>query len=232
MNPLLIDSNERGALPDAMKRRAQQKRPTVPIEERRLVIGDYQCGEWPIEAKTVGDFFESQRSGHLMRQLDNMDANADFFGLLVWGSVPNYVKQVKGRGGTLSVPMALKQLSGGLARVVADFGCLVYRAPDLTEASHFLVSLHEKSFKPASRHGAQAIRRVSTNDVRVDMLLTIPGVGPELVERILEACGCVEEVACVDCLKQVRGLGPVIRKRIIEAFTSEEPVKYERTQSR
>lgn len=231
MKSLVMDSNERGALPDAVERRAMKKQPLIPISREHLVLGDYKCGEWYIEAKSVSDFLDSLRSGHLMRQLDNLDANVQQFGVLVWGDVGTYVKQVQARGGSTNFSAATKQIAGGLARVAADFGCLVYRAPNLMEASHFLVGLHEKTYKSASRHGAQAIRRVSSNDVRVDMLRTIPGIGDEMVDKIIEACGSLEEAACGECLRGVPRMGKVLRARVIEALTSEEAVIIERRSS-
>ena len=93
----------------------------------------------------------------------------------------------------------------------------------------FVTKLHGKLHKPASRHGAQAVRRVSTNDVRKDILLTIPGLGPELVDRLLDKCGSIEEMAYPDVLKQVKGLGDKKRSLIVEVLTSEEPVHIERT---
>jgi ERCC4-type nuclease len=91
-----------------------------------------------------------------------------------------------------------------------------------------MVALHEKTFKKASRHGAQAVRRVSTNDVRADMLLTIPGIGPEMVDAILDACGSIEEAACGDCLRDVPRMGKVLRKRVIDVLTTEDEYRIER----
>ena len=163
-----------------------------------------------------------------MRQLDNMDANDGNYGLVVWGEVKDYVKRAQSRGSSITVSQALKQMSGFLGRVVADFGCLIYRAPNVSEASQFMVALHEKTYKKASRHGAQAVRRVSTNDVRADMLLTIPGIGAEMADAIINACGSIEEVACGECLRDVPRMGKVLRNRVIDVLTSEEEVRVER----
>tara|TARA_R100000315_G_scaffold58599_1_gene33778 strand:- start:348 stop:740 length:393 start_codon:yes stop_codon:yes gene_type:complete len=118
---------------------------------------------------------------------------------------------------------------GTFARIMADFDCHIYKAKDHIEAATFIVKLHQKLHKPASRHGAKAITRVSTNDIRADMLLAIPGFGPDLVERTLEKCGSIEEMTFVESLKKVRGMGPTLRARLIEVLTSESPVKVEKT---
>ena len=52
---------------------------------QKFVNGDYHCGHWLIEAKSIDDLMQSMRNGHLMRQLDNMDANSGNFGLVIHG---------------------------------------------------------------------------------------------------------------------------------------------------
>tara|TARA_R110000824_G_scaffold154623_5_gene326828 strand:- start:637 stop:1326 length:690 start_codon:yes stop_codon:yes gene_type:complete len=228
MNPMIIDTNERGRLPDAIERRAKSRSPRINILRENLINGDYRCGEWLIESKSIDDLMQSMRNGHLMRQLDNMDANAGNFGLVVWGNIGDYVNSAKARGSSITHSAALKQMTGFLGRVVADFGCLIYRAPNASEAAAFMVALHEKTYKKASRHGAQAVRRVSTNDVRVDMLLTIPGIGAEMADAIIQACGSVEEAACGECLREVPRMGKTLRNRVVNVLTSEEEVRVEK----
>ncbi len=225
---LIIDTNERGSLVSAVERRAKSRSPRIDISREKLVNGDYKCGDWLIEAKSIDDLFNSMRNGHLMRQLDNMDANDGNYGLVIWGEIGGYVSRARERGSSITASQALKQMTGFLGRVVADFGCLIYRAPNVSEAAQFMVALHEKTYKKASRHGAQAIRRVSTNDVRKDMLLAIPGIGPDMVEAIIEACGSIEEAACGDCLRNVPRMGKVLRNRVVEVLTSEDEVRFER----
>ena len=60
------------------------------------------------------------------------------------------------------------------------------------------------------------------------MIMTIPGIGREMAERILEKCGSIEEMCFPESLKQIKGLGEVRRKLIIKVLTSEEVVRQER----
>ena len=93
----------------------------------------------------------------------------------------------------------------------------------------FIAKLHSKLHKPASRHGARAVTRVSTNDVRADMLIAVPGFGPELVEKTLEKCGSIEEMLFPESLKQVKGMGTTLRQRLLDVLTSETPVRVQKT---
>tara|TARA_A100000172_G_scaffold23213_3_gene13364 strand:- start:25250 stop:25894 length:645 start_codon:yes stop_codon:yes gene_type:complete len=192
-------------------------------------MGDYKAGDGHIECKSLSDFFQSSHSGHLWRQLDNMDANCGRVFLVVHGDIAKYIKMAQNQGRKVSYSRVTNELMGTFARIMSDFDCHIYKAKDHVEAAMFIVKLHQKLHKPASRHGAKAITRVSTNDVRTDLLLSIPGFGPDLVSKLIQTCGSIEEMLYVESLKRVKGMGPVLRKRLIEVLTSEEPVKVERT---
>lgn len=228
---LIIDTNERGSLTDAVIRRCETRSPPVPFHREHLVVGDYLSGGVTIEAKSIGDFIESTRSGHLWRQLENMDANSERVVVLVWGDVATYFAQLKNRSPNTKMTFTRisREVMSGLASITADFGFGVVRATNVLEASSFIVSLYNKMTNPASKHGARSVRRVSTNDVRLDMLLTIPGFGNDLCERLLEQCGSIEEMLHEDSLKDVPRMGKVLRNRLLNVLSSEEPVRVERT---
>ena len=86
---LIIDSNERGVLCEAINRRA--KNAGLSVVRQALVVGDYKLGGALVEAKSVTDFFQSMFSGHLQKQLDNMDANVERFFLVVHGTLGKQV---------------------------------------------------------------------------------------------------------------------------------------------
>lgn len=229
--PLLIDTNERGPLCDAIIRLGEKAGLTVKREHLQG-MGDYKVGAGAVECKSLSDFFQSSHSGHLWRQLDNLDANCERVFLVVHGDIGKYINIAKKQGRNVSYSKVVNELMGTMARIMADFDCHIYKAKDHTEAAMFITKLHQKIHKPASRHGARAVTRVSTNDVRADMLLSIPGFGPELVNKTLERCGSIEEMVHPESLKQVKGMGPTLRGRLLSVLTSEEPVKIERQYGR
>ncbi len=229
--PLLIDTNERGMLYGAVSRFADKE--GITTQSKFLEgMGDYQVTGGTIEAKSIPDLFQSWYDGHLQRQLENLDANCDRVFLVVHGDLNKYITDVKSRGGRKSSSTIMSEFQGMFARMMADFDCHIYRAKDYIEAAMFIVKLHKKLNVPSSKHGARAITRVSTNDVRADMLLAVPGFGPELVEKTLEKCGSIVEMTYPESLKMVKGMGEIKRKRLIEVLTSEEPVKVEKTYKR
>lgn len=223
---LIIDSNERGTLCDSVERKAAKSGLTVA--RQALVVGDYLLGGACVEAKSISDLFQSSHSGHLWRQLDNMDANYERFFLVVHGSIDKYVAIAKKNGKKVSYSRIQNELIGTLARLMSDFECQVFYCNNVSEAASFIVRLHDKLHKPASKHGAQSIRRVASNDLRADMLATVPGIGMETAQKMLEKCGSIEEMCFPESLKEIKGLGTVRRKLVIDILTSEEPVRQER----
>jgi len=229
--PLIIDSNERGPLHDAVIRAAGRE--NITIKKTHLQgMGDYKAGNANIECKSISDLIQSTFKGHLQRQIENLDANCERVVLVVHGDIAKYVAMCRNQERPTSYAKVLDLMLGIFARLTADFDCHIYRAKDYNEAALFIAKLHSKMHKPASRHGAKAVTRTSTNDVRADMLLAIPGLGPEMVAKLLETCGSVEEMLYPESLKQVRGMGPKLRQRLIEVLTSEEPITVQKTYKR
>ena len=224
---LIIDSNERGILCESVLRKAEKV--GLSVSRKSLVVGDYLLGAACVEAKSINDLFLSSHNGHLWRQLENLDANYPRFFILIHGGIDKYVAMARNNGRKVSYGRVQNELTGTIARIMADFDCQVFYTPNVSEAALFIIKLHDKLHKPATSHGAHAIRRMTSNDVRMDMLLAIPGLGKELVERVLEKCGSIEEMCFPEALKQVKGLGEVKRKRIVEVLTSEEPIRVEKT---
>tara|TARA_R110002051_G_scaffold322039_1_gene411428 strand:- start:14542 stop:15237 length:696 start_codon:yes stop_codon:yes gene_type:complete len=223
---LIIDSNERGTLCESVERKASKSGLTVARQP--LVVGDYLLGGACVEAKSIPDLFQSSHSGHLWRQLDNMDANYERFFLVVHGSIDKYVAIAKRNGKKVSYSKVQNELIGTMARLMSDFECQVFYCNNVSEAASFIVRLHDKLHKPASSHGAHTIRRVASNDLRADMLATVPGIGMETAQKMLKKCGSIEEMCFPESLKEIKGLGEVRRKLIIEILTSEEAVRQER----
>jgi len=223
---MVVDSNERGTLCESVLRKAEKA--GLSVIRRPLVVGDYLLGEACVEAKSINDLFLSSHSGHLWRQLENMDINYQRFFLVIHGGIDKYVAMAKKSGKRVTYTRIQNELTGTIARIMSDFECQVFYTPNVSEAALFITKLHNKLHKPASSHGARTIRRVASNDVRADMLLAIPGIGKDMADRILEECGSIEEMCFPESLKKIKGLGEVLRGRIIQALTSEEKMVVER----
>ena len=130
---LIIDSNERGTLCESVERRA--KKEGLNVVRQPLVVGDYLLGAACVEAKSVTDLFQSSHSGHLWRQLDNMDANYERFFLVIHGSIAKYVAFAKKQGRFLTHSRVQNELTGTIARIMADFDCQVFFTANVSEVA-------------------------------------------------------------------------------------------------
>jgi ERCC4-type nuclease len=93
---MIVDSNERGVLCDSVLRKAEKA--GLSVIRKPLVVGDYLLGEACVEAKSINDLFLSSHSGHLWRQLENMDINYQRFFLVIHGGIDKYVAMAKKTG--------------------------------------------------------------------------------------------------------------------------------------
>tara|TARA_R100001198_G_C5066631_1_gene114921 strand:- start:55 stop:540 length:486 start_codon:yes stop_codon:yes gene_type:complete len=161
-----------------------------------------------------------------------MDANYERFFIVIHGTIEKYVAIARKNGKKVTYSRVQSELTGTIARLMSDFDCQVFYTPNTSEAAMFITKLHDKLHKPASKHGAQALRRVSSNDIRLDVLLSIPGIGLETAEKMLDKCGSIEEMCFPESLKSIKGLGDTRRSLVVNVLTSEEPVKQQRTKKR
>ena len=70
------------------------------------------------------------------------------------------------------------------------------------------------------------LKRITTEDLRIDMLLTIKGVSEKKAKKLIKAYGSVMEIgeATVDELSKIDGIGLTIAQRIIDTLNSEDKV--------
>ena len=131
------------------------------------VAGDSKLGGALVEAKSVTDFFQSMFSGHLQIQLDQMDAKLEIFFLVVHGTLSKHAAFMRNQfNNTTPISQLQETFTGYMARIMADFDCHVFFTTNTSEAAQFIVKLHDKLHKPASRHGEQTRRRGGRNELR------------------------------------------------------------------
>ena len=116
---IYIDNRERSGLEKLVMRHAAKAKITCEVQENML--SDYSFGEVGIEAKTMEDFFQSLHSGHLARQLDNMDDNLSRYALVIHGTLDKYVAGIKRRGRQTPYSAIEAQFIGALARFDVDY---------------------------------------------------------------------------------------------------------------
>ena len=227
---LIIDSREKSKLSKLVIQKA--KAIQVPCEKRWIEIGDYVFDDVCFEAKSSTDFLGSVMSKRLWTQLDNMDRHYRTNVVIIYGSMEEAVFNVienapsKMPMGTRSIMLNNKFL-GALGRIVLDTDIKPFWVPTEEEAALIITGVSK--IKPITRDviQPQVFKRLTTDDLRLDLLSSIKGVSIKKAKELIKQFGSIMEIG--ECsayeLQAIEGIGETLAKRIITTLNSEEKVK-------
>ena len=227
---LIIDSREKSKLSKLVIQKA--KAIQVPCEKRWIEIGDYVFDDVCFEAKSATDFLGSVMSKRLWTQLDNMDRHYRTNVVIIYGSMEEAVFNVienapsKMPMGTRSIMLNNKFL-GALGRIVLDTDIKPFWVPTEEEAALIITGVSK--IKPITRDviQPQVFKRLTTDDLRLDLLSSIKGVSIKKAKELIKQFGSIMEIG--ECsayeLQAIEGIGETLAKRIITTLNSEEKVK-------
>tara|TARA_R110000744_G_scaffold214717_3_gene333533 strand:- start:2611 stop:3300 length:690 start_codon:yes stop_codon:yes gene_type:complete len=227
---LVIDSRENSKLSKLVMQKA--KAIQVPCEKRWIEIGDYVYDDVCFEAKSTTDFLGSVMSKRMWTQLDNMDRHYKTNIVIIHGSLEeaifNVIKNAPSKIpiGTRSILLNNKFL-GALGRIVLDTDIKPFWVPTEEEAALIITGVSK--IKPITRDviEPQVFKRLTTGDLRVDLLSSIKGVSIKKSKELIKQFGSIMEIG--ECsvfeLQALEGIGETLAKRIISTLNSEEKVK-------
>lgn len=158
------------------------------VEYRVLDVADYVVGQWAVERKSVRDFFSSLYSGRLFDQAHRLGEAYDTNFLIVEGDLWKDPSEIRNP----------RSLWGALVSAVLDFGLNTFFSPNTEETAQFLFTLatggrHKKGSGPPPL----IVRKPRTTDtarIQVSILSSMPGVGPQMAERLLAHFGSLRKV--------------------------------------
>tara|TARA_R110000765_G_scaffold301096_2_gene395603 strand:+ start:1386 stop:2075 length:690 start_codon:yes stop_codon:yes gene_type:complete len=227
---LVIDSRENSKLSKLVMQKA--KAIQLPCEKRWIEIGDYVYDDVCFEAKSTTDFLGSVMSKRMWTQLDNMDRHYKTNIVIIHGSLEeaifNVIKNAPSKVpiGTRSILLNNKFL-GALGRIVLDTDIKPFWVPTEEEAALIITGVSK--IKPITRDviEPQVFKRLTTGDLRVDLLSSIKGVSIKKSKELIKQFGSIMEIG--ECsvfeLQALEGIGETLAKRIISTLNSEEKVK-------
>mgnify|MGYP003108822479 CR=1 FL=1 len=224
---LFIDNRERSGLEGLVIKYCEKKK--FNYEVRQTLITDYSFSDVGIEAKSIDDYMSSMYSGHLERQLQNLEDNYTNPVLLIHGTLDQYVTKSAKRGRKVRFVTAFASFTGSLARYHTDFDVSILIFPDKSTAARFICKRFEKHGTLGSSSTYKLLRKTATEDMRIDILQGA-GCSIAIAKRLLEQHGSIIEISSLTVkeLQAVEGIGKVRAKRIIDAFNSEEPIAQEK----
>nr|MDB4346202.1 helix-hairpin-helix domain-containing protein [bacterium] len=228
MEVLKIDSRENSELTKHVITNCEML--NIPYEKMWLDVGDYTFANVCFEAKSSFDFLQSVINKRLWNQIDNMDATFLNNVVIVYGTFSEaienyltYVKVTKNRGN--QARLLRNKFDGAFGKIILDTDCSVIWVNSAKEAGR-LISVVSK-MQPIDReiHTPSLVRKkISTTDLRIDVLCTIKGISPKKAKLLIKKFGSIMELgeASIEEISEIEGLGNVLAKRILGVLNSED----------
>lgn len=153
-------------------------------EKTTLPVGDFVKGNVCIERKTIPDFITSMRSGHLQKQLLQMEENYDKPFLIISGKFSDIMAHPYLRGWTVNHQM------GSLASVAVRYPkTKVIQVDNDTQLVNIVGRIMDKAFdgkKVELKHTELMRNKMDIDDLKIKMLACIPRLGIEKALMISE----------------------------------------------
>ena len=227
---LIIDSREKSKLADLVMKKAKTLK--IPFEQKWIEIGDYVYDDVCFEAKSTTDFLGSVMSKRLWTQLDNMDRHYHTNVVIIYGTMDEAILNVISNAPS-KMPLKSRSIMlnnkflGAIGRIVLDTDVKPFWVESEEEASMIITAVSK--MKPLTREtiAPQVFKRITTGDLRIDLLTSIKGVSIKKAKQLIEQYGSLMEIG--ECsayeLQAIEGIGETLAKRIISTLNSEEKVK-------
>mgnify|MGYP003110654332 FL=1 len=227
---LIIDSREKSTLADLVIKKA--KALNIPNEKRWIEIGDYVYDDVCFEAKSTIDFLGSVMSKRLWTQLDNMDRHYQTNVVIIHGSLDEAILNIIENSNS-KLPIVSRKLMlnnkflGAIARIILDTDIKPVWVSSAEDAAAIITGVSK--IKPITRETIrpQVFKRLSTDDLRLDLLTGIKGVSIKKAKDLIKEFGSIMEIGeCSEYqIQAIEGIGNTLAKRIISTLNSEERIK-------
>ena len=227
---LVIDSREKSKLAELVEQEA--KRLHVITEKRFLQIGDYVCGDVCFEAKSTTDFLGSVMSKRLWTQIDNMDRHYTTNVIIIYGTIDEAILSIiENSPNNMPIKaravMLQNKFMAAIGRITLDMDAKPFWVSNVEQASEIIASVAKMQPKERKVIQPEVFKRVTTDDLRIDMLTSIKGVSSKKAKDMIKQFGSLMEIG--ECsafeLQAIDGIGKTLAERIITTLNSEEKVK-------
>ena len=227
---LIIDSREKSKLAKLVMQKA--KGLNIQYEQRWIEIGDYVYDDVCFEAKSTIDFIGSVMSKRLWTQLDNMDRHYQTNVVIIYGSLDEAILNIIEHSSS-KLPVASRSVMlnnkflGALGRIVLDTDIKPFWVKTEEEAASIITAVCKMKPKTRETIAPQVFKRLTTDDLRLDLLSSIKGVSIKKAKELIKQFGSIMEIGeCSEYeLQAIEGIGETLAKRIISTLNSEEKVR-------
>ena len=195
-----IDTQEqRSGIPDLLA-----TMPQVHIELTPLHMGDYDVGGDPprvFERKTGSDFLSSLAQGRLFEQLTAL-LESRFAPILLLEGDPLGVGHSQ---------MRPESIRGALTYITAIMRVPILPSRGPADSAHLVYAAAKQCQIGYATHGpAAGRRRASLSEQQMQIMLSLPGVGPATARAVCARFGSLHDLLNADAaqLSKVPGVGP------------------------
>ena len=171
-------------------------------------------------------------SKRLWTQLDNMDRHYQTNVVIIHGSLDEAILNII-ENSKSKLPIAGRKTMlnnkflGAIARIILDTDIKPVWVSSVEDAAAIITGVSK--IKPITRETIrpQVFKRLSTDDLRLDMLTSIKGVSIKKAKDLIKEFGSIMEIGeCSEYqIQAIEGIGDTLAKRIISTLNSEERIK-------
>lgn len=187
----------------------------LAVHVRTLDIGDYVIGEYAIERKTTHDFLSSLYGGRLFEQAERISSSYKTYLLIVEGDIQEVLSDLKNP----------RVFWGALLSLALKFGFKVFFTLNRDQTAELLRVLASKTTKGRSVTPifVKKPRMGTTKDWQLNIVESLPTIGPKLGEQLLKAFGHVRNIfeASSTELALKGGIGPARAARISQVLDAQ-----------
>jgi len=234
---LVIDSREKKGSKLVELVESEALKLKIPYEKKWIEIGDYVYDDVCFEAKSSHDFINSVMSKRMWTQLDNMDRHYTTNVVIIYGSIDEGITQYKKYIKTNKTFTASQHANwsnklknkflGAIGRITLDTDAKAFWVSSEQEAALIIASICK--MKPIQRDviRPEIFKRISTDDLRLDILTTIKGLSADKANALIKRYGSIMEIGeqTESELQEMEGIGKTLARRILNVLHSEEKVK-------
>ena len=227
---LYIDDRERSIFSRLVETKAKKK--GIKIVKKRIEVGDYVLGDICFEAKSVKDFMASVINKRIWTQIDNMDRCFSRNFIMIYGSIEEALTLGTHITSFENIPKESRKVilenkfRGAVGRIRLDTDVQVIWTRNEREAAEELITLAKMA--PIERNVIKPTihKRITTDDIRVNMLTSIKGISEKKAKGLLKQFGSVMELGecSIEELCFVNGMGETVAKRLIKILNTEKRV--------
>jgi len=223
MKIMFIDHRERSGLEKLVMKYLDKN--DLKYQMKENLITDYAFGNVGIEAKTIQDYMSSLYSGHLEKQLQNLDDNYGQIYLLVHGGLDSYIAGARRGGKKIPYAKAFGVFLGSLARFSTDFDINILHFTSASEAGRFICKRFEKDGTLGKTSTYRLMRKTASEDRRMDVLRAT-GCSEAVAKILLKEYGSISEITSISPseLQTLPGIGKITASKILNCFISEDPI--------